>query len=149
MTEYPKVGFHFEVKFELFQDAEIDIRFQEVSGLKFDLEISEQREGGNNDNARYKVSNTTFSDLTLKRGKFITSSGSKLLNWFKDAVEKKVVKPTNIHVNLLDEEHQSLCSWYLKNAIPKSFEIGGFNAMQGGLLVETMVIKYQSMRYLE
>lgn len=42
---YPAPGFHFLVAFELFPQRDIDVRFQEVSGLTVNVQTEEIREG--------------------------------------------------------------------------------------------------------
>ena len=142
----PAVGFHFTVLFELFPQFPQDIRFQEVSGLSVNIEMDTWEEGGENRFVHSLPKNSKFSDLTLKRGKFL---GSGILHWFNNAILNQEYKPTNLMVSLLDENHLPLYNWYVVNALPKSIQVGSFNAMEGSLVIETMTLSYHYYKYYD
>jgi phage tail-like protein len=154
MQEYPPVGFHFAVSFQLFQspleaitnfddagqDMAKEFRFQEVSGLEVELEMESIVEGGQNRFTWQLPKRTRYSDLTLKRGMII---GSDIVNWFRDALENFNFNPANIQVALLNEKHEPLHSWYVVSAIPKKWSVSGFNAQENSIVVESLTMSYQ------
>ena len=77
---YPAAGFHFLVAFELFPQRDIDVRFQEVSGLTVNVQTEEIREGGENCFTHKLPIRTNYNDIVLKRGLF-TFSG--VIEWNK------------------------------------------------------------------
>lgn len=144
--EYPQVGFHFAVLFELFPQFPNDIRFQEVTGLTVSTEFEPYEEGGENRFVHQLPKKLQFGELTLKRGKFL---GSGVLHWARQAVENFEYKPTNLMISLLNEDHLPLYNWYVVNAVPKRLEISGFNAMNNEIAVETLALNYQYFKYYD
>ncbi|WP_315817940.1 phage tail protein [Paraflavitalea speifideaquila] len=143
---YPAVGFHFLVVFELFPQLPHDLKFQEVSGLNVTMETEPLKEGGENRFVHQLPIRTSYTDLVLKRGVFL---GSGLLDWFKDAMQDYQFKPVNVMISLLNDDHLPLYNWYVINAIPKKFEISGFNAERSELVIQTMTLGYQYFKYYD
>ncbi len=139
---YPPVGFHFSVNFDI-STSNIDIMFQEVSGLSADLESEEIAEGGENRFLHKLPKRTKYSDLTFKRGLIIDS---EVLSWCKRAIENFDFEPSNIEITLLNEEHEGILTWNIINAIPKQWAISNFNATDNSIVVETMKLSYQYFR---
>lgn len=142
----PAVGFHFTVVFELFPQFPQDARFQEVSGLNVDIQMEPWAEGGENRFSHQLPTRPKYGDLTLKRGKFL---GSGILHWFNNALLNQEYKPTNLMVSLLDENHLPVYNWYVVHALPKQLQIGAFNAMEGSVVVESMVLTYHYFKYYD
>lgn len=141
LGEYPPVGFHFSVVFQLLPAAPGDIMFQEVSGLSVDMEMESYVEGGENRFTHQLPTRTRYSDLTLKRGIAPMSSG--VFNWARNAIEFFHFQPVNLVVSLLNEAHTPIASWYVVNAIPKRWEVSAFNAEQSSVVIETITLSYQ------
>jgi phage tail-like protein len=146
MFDYPAPGFHFLVVFELFPQFPNDLRFQEISGLSVDMEFETLTEGGENRFAHQLPTKTQYSDLVLKRGKFL---GSGILHWAREAIEEYKFSPTNLMISLLNEQHIPLYNWYVINAIPKQLSISGMNAMNNEIVVESLTLKYQYFKYYD
>lgn len=143
---YPQVGFHFLVFFELFPQLPNDFRFQEVSGLTVSMEMEAVKEGGENRFVHQLPVRSIYNELVLKRGKFL---GSGILHWCKNAIENFEFTPTNIMISLLNDDHLPLYNWYVINAIPKKLEISGFNAQSSEVVIETMTLSYQYFKYYD
>lgn len=144
--DYPQPGFHFLVVFELFPQLPNDVRFQEVSGLTVTTQFRSWNEGGENRFAHQLPEKLQFTDLVLKRGKFL---GSGILHWARKAVERFEFEPTNLMVSLLTEDHLPLYNWYVVNAVPKSLAISGINAMTNEIVVESLTLSYQYFKYYD
>ena len=140
MAEYPPVGFHFVVTFQLPSQSSNDFRFQEVSGLEVEMEMEPFVEGGENRFTWQLPKRTRYSDITLKRGMFI---GSGIISWCKNALENFIFDPVNITISLLNENHTPLQSWSVVNAIPKKWSISSFNAQESSIVVESITLSYQ------
>jgi phage tail-like protein len=143
---YPQTGWHFLVAFELFPQLPYDVRFQEVTGLNVTMEMEPFKEGGENRFTHQLPVRTSFSELVLRRGKFM---GSGILSWCTDAIENFNFKPTNVLISLLDENHLPLYNWYVVNAIPKRLEISGFSAERSEVVIETLALSYQYFKYYD
>jgi len=143
---YPQVGFHFLVVFELFPQFPNDLRFQEVTGLTVTMESEQFKEGGENRFVHQLPVRSSYSELVLKRGKFM---GSGILHWCKNAIENFEFKPTNILISLLNDDHLPLYNWYVVNAVPKKLEISGFNAERSEVVIESLTLTYQYFKYYD
>ena len=144
--DYPQPGFHFAVVFELFPQFPNDIRFQEVRGLSVNTQFKPWPEGGENRFTHQLPERLQFTDLVLKRGKFL---GSGILHWARQAVENFEFKPTNLMISLLNENHLPLYNWYVVNAVPKQLDISGINAMRNEIVVESLTLTYQYFKYYD
>jgi len=140
LGNYPLVGFHFLVAFEMFPQLPNDFRFQEVSGLSVDVQMETFREGGQNRFEHQLPVRTNYTDITLKRGMFETPSG--VMAWCINAVQNFIFQPTNLLVSLMNDIHVPVQSWYVVNAIPKRVEFSSLNAEQNQVAIETLVLSY-------
>jgi phage tail-like protein len=139
MPTYPPVGFHFLVTFELSSQTD-DTRFQEVTGLDVEMEMESFIEGGQNRFTWQLPKRSRYSDITLKRGMFI---GSTIIKWCRDALENFSFAPANVHISLLNENHEPVMTWYVINAIPKRWSVSGLNAQDNSIMVESITLSYQ------
>lgn len=145
MAVYPPVGFHFQVRFEISNEA-IDARFQEVSGISSDLETEDVTEGGEN-RFKYKLPvRISHPSLVLKRG-MVTDSA--LIKWIRNALDNFDITPISIVVSLLNENHQPLISYAFINAYPLKWSVSAFNAESSNLVIETIEMYYQFYRVLD
>jgi len=144
--EYPQPGFHFLVVFELPLQTPNDVRFQQVDGLSVSAQFEAVREGGENRFLHQLPQQLEFTEVVLKRGKFL---GSGVLQWARQGLENFEFQPVNVMISLLDSNHVPLYNWYLVNAIPKRLEIGGINAVTNEIVVETLALNYQYFRYFD
>jgi phage tail-like protein len=145
MFEYPFVGFHFLVVFEIFPQVPNDFRFQEVTGLTVDVNLDTYNEGGENRFVHRLPGRTRYSDLVLKRGLTLVSG---VTAWCVDAIENFNYQPTNMLISLLNEDHAPVSSWYVANAIPIKYDITGLNAEQNQIVIESMTLRYEYYKTL-
>jgi phage tail-like protein len=140
MFDYPPVGFHFVVTFQLIPQLPQDFRFQEVSGLDAEIEMESFAEGGQNRFTWQLPKKARYSDITLKRGMFI---GSGIALWCRNALENFVFEPVNITIALLNDKHVPIQAWYVVNAIPKKWSVSAFNAQENSIVIESITLSYQ------
>ena len=145
MFDYPAVGFHFLVAFELFPQTPSDFRFQEVSGLDVSVEMESVREGGQNRYTHQLPVRASYTDITLKRGMLF---GSGITFWCKQAIENFIFQPTNIVISLLNADHIPLQTWYVVNAIPKRWQVSNFNAEENSIVIESLTLSYSYFNYI-
>jgi phage tail-like protein len=144
--EYPAPGFHFSVVFELLPQFPNDIKFQSVTGLSVSAQYDPWPEGGENRFVHQLPKGLQFTDLVLKRGKFL---GSGVLHWARKAVEQFEFEPTNLMISLLTEDHIPLFNWYVVNAVPKKLDVSGIDAMSGHVVIESLTLSYQYFKYYD
>ena len=140
MFDYPPVGFHFLVAFQLFPQTPNDCRFREVSGLDVEMETETFAEGGQNRFSWKLPKRMRYSDLVLKRGMMM---GSGLVLWCQNAFENFVFEPVNVTIALLNDLHVPIQAWYVVNAIPKKWSISSFNAEENSVVIESLTLSYQ------
>jgi phage tail-like protein len=140
MAVYPLTGFHFSVSFDTLPPGVNDSQFQEVSGLDVEMEMESFVEGGQNRFTWQLPKRARYSDIVLKRGKFI---GSQIVRWCKDAMENFSFLPVNITISLLNEKHEPVQSWYVVNAIPKKWSVSNFNAEENSIVIESITLNCQ------
>jgi len=70
-----------------------------------------------------------------------------LTGWLKDAYENNKVRPVDIDILLLNEEHKPLAKWKVIHAWPKSWKTSELNAEKGEVLIETIELAYNRFEY--
>ena len=145
---YPPSGFHFKVEFIGVDGMNTDTeqRFQEVSGLSFEIETDTLREGGEN-RFEYKLPRRAkYPNLVLKRGLL---KDTALLNWFKSAMSTYFTvvvydfKPADITITLLDEADQPVAIWNVVQAYPLKWSMSDLRSTENAVVIETMELAYQ------
>jgi phage tail-like protein len=142
-VDYPPVSFHFRVEFKLDGVQEPDARFQEVSGLSAELGTEEILEGGENRFSHRLPTRAKYPNLVLKRGLL---KDSRLIAWFRDALEEFSFAPVEVVVTLLNEEHEPLVGWSVVNARPAKWSVSDFKAQDGAVAVESIELCYDYFR---
>lgn len=143
--EYPMVGYHFLVVFEVFPQTPVDARFREVSGLSVTMQTESIKEGGENRFTHKLPVRSSYSDVTLKRGLFNTAL---LTEWCRQAIENYDFKPVNVLITLQDENHVPVFGWYLINAYPTKWEVTGLNAESSQIAVESLTLSYNYFKII-
>ena len=145
MFEYPPVSFHFLVSFVDFKFG-ADVRFQSVSGLEVSMETETYREGGENRFEHVLPVRAKYSNLTLKRGLFVSS---QLIDWCMDTFNNVEIKPVTLIISLLNEEHLPLMTWNVVNAFPIKWSVSELNAEQSQIAIESLELKYQYFKLIK
>jgi phage tail-like protein len=147
-TYYPPASFKFKVEFTgvAGMDDDTEQRFQDVSGLTFEIETEVLHEGGEN-RFEYKLpKRAKYPNLVLKRGLL---KGTALLKWFNDAMNTYFTvfvydfKPADIMITLLDEADAAVAIWNVKQAYPVKWSISDFKSTDNSVVVETIELAYQ------
>ena len=149
MASYlPPAGFHFKVEFVGVSgmDQDEEHRFQDVSGLSFEIETEPLKEGGEN-RFEYKLpKRAKYPNLVLKRGLL---TGSAVLDWMNSAMSTffTVVvydfKPADIMITLLDEADEPVAIWNVVQAYPLKWAVSDFKSTENTVVVETIELAYQ------
>ncbi len=137
---YPPAGFHFLVVFSGIGDSDVDSRFQSVSGLSMELETESVKEGGENRYEHVLPVRSKFPLLVLKRG--LVSNSDLLKKWCNDAFQSLIIKPVDLTVSLLNEEHEPLMTWNIRHAWPKKWSLSDLDAEKSELAIESFELQY-------
>ena len=119
---YPLPKFHFRVEW----GEDFRIGFTEVSGLDFETEVIEYREGHS---VQYNKSKqpglTKYSNVTLKRGTFLGDydfykEWQKTYYFQEKDGDNKFRR--DVTIKLLNENHEAIITWKLLNAWPSKVQ---------------------------
>ncbi len=119
--------------------------FSDVSGLGFEVQYADYRNGNEKVNTVRKVQNTfTVEDVVLKRGLI---GSLDLFTWLKD-VREGDIDPRVVTVTLLDEARNAVSSWKLQKAQPKKWS-GPTLAAKGGteVAMEELTLVHEGIEY--
>lgn len=142
-------AFSFSVRL-LGLETENDCAFQEVSGLSKELAVEEVVSGGEN-SFKYRLpTQTTYSNLVLKRG--IMFSSSPLVTWCQLTLSAGLalpIVPLSLIVSLLDENAEPCMCWCFYKAFPVKWSMSELKAQENSLLIETLELAYQYSAVLD
>ena len=138
MAEYPLPKFHFEVQW-----GGTRIGFTEVTGLEVTTEKIEYRDGASKEYHKVKMPGMqTFGDLTLKRGIF--AADNEFYAWW-NSVALNTIKRRDITISLLNESHEPVVVWKVKNAWPSKVTSTDLNASGNESAIETLVLAHEGL----
>jgi len=138
MAEYPLPKFHFQVEW-----SGTKIGFTEVTGLEVTTEKIEYRDGASREYHKVRMPGMqTFGDLTLKRGVF--AGDNEFYDWW-NTVALNTVERRDITISLLNESHEPVVVWKVKNAWPTKVTSTDLNASGNETAIETLVITHEGL----
>lgn len=138
MANYPLPKFHYQVEW-----GGSRIGFTEVSGLEVEIEEIAYREGSSPEYHDLKMpGRKKFSDVTLKRGVF--SSDNEFFTWLKTQ-KLNTIERRDITISLLNEEHEPVMVWKIKNAWPSKITSTDLKSDDNGVAIETLVLKHEGL----
>lgn len=150
--DYPIPKFHFQVEWG--EGPDFKIGFTEVSGLDFETEVIEYREGSSKKYNKLKQPGLTkYSDVTLKRGTFEGDFGFfnlwKQSYYFQEGNKTGSKYRRTVTIKLLNEEHEPIITWKLENAWAKKVQSTDLKADANEVAIETMELAHEGLTILE
>ncbi len=148
--DYPLPKFHFLVEW----GNEFRIGFTEVSGLDFETEVIEYREGSNKKYNKTKQPGLTkYSNVTLKRGTF-QGDFDFFTEWqktyfFQEGNDTGSLFRRSVTIKLLNEKHEPIITWILENAWPSKVQSTDLKADANEVAIETMELVHEGLTILE
>ena len=138
MAEYPLPAFHFQVEW-----GGTRIGFTEVTGLEVTTDKIEYRDGASKEYHKVKMPGMqTFGDLTLKRGIF--AADNEFYEWW-NTVALNTIERRDITISLLNESHDPVVVWKVKNAWPTKVTSASLNASGNETAIETLVLAHEGL----
>ena len=135
---YPLVKFHFIVDW-----AGTNIGFTEVSGLDVETEIIEYRQGASPEYSKIKMPGMQkFSNITLKRGSF--KNDNEFYQWW-NTVKLNTIERRDITIKLLNEEHEPVIVWKVKNAFPIKVQSTDLKGDGNETAIESMEVAHEGL----
>ncbi|TPN83953.1 phage tail protein [Aquimarina algicola] len=148
--DYPLPKFHFQVEW----GDNFRIGFTEVSGLDFETEVIEYREGSSKKYNKSKQPGLSkYSNVTLKRGTF-QGDFDYFKEWqktyfFQEGNDTGSMFRRTVTIKLLDENHEPIITWILENAWPSKVQSTDLKADANEVAIETMELVHEGLTILE
>jgi phage tail-like protein len=117
--------------------------FKSVSGLKYETEVTDYQEGGQNKFTHRLVGATKWSNITLKRG---FAKSFDLVTWREEWINGKG-KRISGEITQLDTKLNRVCSWEFKDGWPCKWELSEFDASKSELAIETLEIAHHGLTF--
>jgi phage tail-like protein len=138
-AEYPLPKFHFQVEW-----GGTKIGFTEVTGLEVTTDVIEYRDGASPEYHKIKMPGMQkYSNITLKRGKF--KSDNEFYDWW-NTHQLNQIERRDITVSLLNEKHEPVFVWKIKNAWPIKVNATDLKSDAGTeVAIETMEIVHEGL----
>lgn len=136
MANYPLPKFHFKVEW-----GGANIGFTEVTGLELSNEPLEYRSG---DSPEYFTTAMPgiqkLSPITMKRGVF-KGDGDFFVWW--NTVALNTIERRDVTISLLNEQHNPVIVWKVKNAFPIKVSSTDLNSTGNEVAIETIELKHE------
>lgn len=140
-TIYPLPKFHFIVEW-----GGKRVGFTEVTGLDMQVEAIEYREGNSKEYSKIKMPGMhKFSNITLKRG---AVAGDKEFFAWINTVNLNVVERRDLSISLLNEKHEPVFTWKVKNAFPVKVQASDLKSDGNEVAVETIELAHEGLNIL-
>ena len=138
MASYPVPKFHFQVDW-----GGAKIGFTEVTGLDISTDVIEYREGSSPEFHKIKMPGMQkFSNITLKRGTF--KGDNDFYNWF-NTISLNQVQRRDLVISLLNENHEPVVVWKVKNAFPAKVTSTDLKADGNEVAIESLEIAHEGL----
>lgn len=138
MANYPLPKFHFQVEW-----GGANIGFTEVSGLDVQVDPIEYRDGASPEYVKTKMPGLQkFSNITLKRGSF--KGDNDFYNWW-NTVALNTIERRNVTISLLNENHEPVIVWKVKNAWPIKVQSTDLKADGNEVAIESIELVHEGL----
>jgi len=138
MSQYPLSKFHFTVNW-----GGTQIGFSEISGLQVEMDVIEYREGASPEYSKIKMPGMHKNgNITLKRGTF--ANDNEFYAWF-NTVKMNTIERRDIIISLLNENHEPVVTWKVKNAWPVKVQSTDLKADGNEVAIESMELAHEGL----
>lgn len=138
MSNYPMPKFHFQVEW-----GGTKIGFTEVTGLDVETEVIEYRVGSSPEYSKTKMPGLQkFANITMKRGTF--KGDNEYYTWW-NSVKLNTIERRDITIKLLDENHDPVITWKVKNAWPTKVQSTDLKADGNEVAIESIEIVHEGL----
>ncbi|EOR94507.1 hypothetical protein ADIARSV_2353 [Arcticibacter svalbardensis MN12-7] len=138
MATYPLPKFHFLVDW-----GGTKIGFTEVSGLNIENKLIEYRDGASPEYSKIKMPGMReFSNITLKRGVF--AGDNEFYAWL-NSISLNTVERRDVTIKLLNENHDPVVTWKIKNAFPVKIQSTDLKADGSEVAIEQLDLAHEGL----
>jgi len=135
--EDPYLSFNFVVEI----NGIVVAGFTDVSGLSIETQVERKTFGGENHTEYAFITQTKYSDITLKHG---ITSDDYLWTWYQNVING-VVERRNGSICLLDHSGNPKLWWDFLEACPIKWEGPAFSATSSTVAAETLVLTHNGL----
>ena len=132
----------FSVEFYTLDDG-ASMFFKSVGGLKYETEVTDYAEGGQNRFTHRLVGATKWSNIVLKRG---FAKGFELMKWRQRWLDGVGERLDGV-VRQLDTQLRPVCEWKFEDGWPCKWELSEFDASKSELSIETLEIAHHGLTF--
>jgi phage tail-like protein len=138
MANYPLPKFHFRVEW-----GGAKIGFSEVSGLSVETDVVEYRDGSSPEFHKIKMPGMQkFGNITMKRGIF--QGDNDFFKWWNTVALNKIER-RDVTISLLNENHEPVVVWKVKNAWPSKVQSTDLKSDDNGVAIETIELVHEGL----
>jgi phage tail-like protein len=138
MADYPLPKFHFQADW-----GGVRFGFTEVSGLDVETEVIEYRDGASLEYSKRKMPGMQkYPNVTLKRAVF--ASDNDYFRWW-NTVALNTVERRAVTISLLNEKHEPVMVWKVKNAWPSKIASTDLKADGNEVAIETIELAHDGL----
>ena len=142
--EDPFTAFNFEVGLDGVISGQT--RFQQVSGITWEMNVEDFQEGGLNTHTRKIKGPAKYGNVTLKRG--VLQSTDDVWQWVKANMNNTKGKPLRSNVSIIgynDAMQTGQITITLKEAYPCKWEAPSWDTKSSAILMESLEIAHEGM----
>ncbi|MCG8421264.1 MAG: phage tail protein [Proteobacteria bacterium] len=120
--------------------------FRNVSGLKYETDVVDLPEGGENRRVHRLIGATKWSNLVFKRGFTV---GFELATWIDTWTRYDEKRRGRIEGTIfqLDTALDEICQWQFKDGWPCKWELSEMDASKSELAIETLEIAHEGLQF--
>jgi phage tail-like protein len=138
MANYPLPKFHFRVEW-----GGAKIGFSEVSGLSVETDVVEYRDGSSPEFHKIKMPGMQkYGNITMKRGTF--QGDNDFYKWW-NTVALNTIERRDVTITLLNENHEPVVVWKIKNAWPTKVQSTDLKSDDNGVAIETIELAHEGL----
>ncbi len=138
MADYPLPKFHFQLEW-----GASTVAFSEITGLEVETEIIEYRDGANPEYSKQRMPGMQkYANIVMKRGVF--SGNNEFFDWW-NTVKLNKIERRDLTVSLLNEEHEPVMVWNIKNAWPTKIQSTDLKADGNEVALETLELAHEGV----
>ncbi len=138
-NKYPLPKFHFRVEW-----GGANIGFTEVSGLSMSTDVIEYREGSSPEYSKIKMPGMIkYENITMKRG---TMAGDNEFFKWLNTVSLNTIERRDLTISLLNEKHEPVVTWKIKNAFPVKVQSTDLKADGNEVAIESIEIAHEGLK---
>lgn len=138
MTAIPLANFHFQVDW-----GGTRMGFEEISNLSVEVDVIKYRDGLSPEyNVQKMPGMAKYSNITLKRGVF--KGDNEFFDWW-NTIQLNTVERRDITIKLLNESHEPVVLWKVKNAFPVKVEWTDLKSVSKEVAIESLEIAHEGM----